>query len=201
MVKQFIYRVRSIRGRARIMISVETGASSGEVWRLKWRDFNPVTKTLIISGVKGHRTSTYPISDELVGLLMQIPRTGERIFSEILHSDRMNDTIAGYRRRLAKETGNPDFLKIHFHTFRHFAISWKYFKCKSPEETKRFARHCNYQNTETYIHIVKAWIKSDEFDVVYAESKDELTKYLSEGFQLVTQTEWGYCLNRPKSLA
>lgn len=31
--------------------------------------------------------------------------------------------------------GFPDFLKIHFHTFRHFAISWYYFKTKGIVET------------------------------------------------------------------
>jgi len=34
MVKQFIYRVRTPNGRARIKIAVETGASAGEVWHL-----------------------------------------------------------------------------------------------------------------------------------------------------------------------
>jgi hypothetical protein len=37
-------------------------------------------------------------------------------------------------------------------------------------------------------------------DMVKTFSALELTKFLSEGFQLVTKTEWGYCLNRPKSV-
>jgi integrase len=44
MVKQFLYRVRSPRVRARIKVAVETGASAGEVWRLTWKDSTFQTK-------------------------------------------------------------------------------------------------------------------------------------------------------------
>jgi len=199
MVKQFLYRLRSIKLRAVVSIAVETGASAGEIWRLTWKDVNFQNKTLTIRGVKGHRTFTYSISDELTTLLLQLPKTEDRIFN-YKDADNINDFIEDYRKRLAKETGNPDFLKIHFHTFRHFAISWFYFKTKDIVETQRFARHCNIQNTLRYVHTVKSWIKENEFDVVYAEDKTELTKYLDEGYELVAKTEWGYCLRKPKAL-
>jgi hypothetical protein len=67
-------------------------------------------------------------------------------------------------------------------------------------DTQRFARHCRIENTLRYVHIVKQWISENEYDVVYAEAKEELTKYLSEGYELVTKTEWGYCLRRPETL-
>jgi hypothetical protein len=54
--------------------------------------------------------------------------------------------------------------------------------------------------TLRYVHIVKAWIKEDQYDVVYTDDKVELSKYLSEGYELVTRTEWGYCLRKPKSI-
>ena len=199
MVKQLVYRIRSIELRAMVLIAVETGASASEVWRLTWRDVNLRDRTLTITGVKGHRTWQYRISEELATLLLQIPKNGERIF-KIKNARYINDCLWRYRQILAKETGNPDFLKIHFHTFRHFAISWHYFKTKDIVETQRFARHCNIQNTLRYVHIVKSWIKENEYDVVYAEDKEELTKYLSEGYELVAKTEWGYCLRKPKAL-
>jgi len=200
MVKQFIYRVRSIPVKSMILLSVETGCSSGEGWGLVWGDINFSRKTVMITGNKGHRTKTYSISDELIFLLMKLPKNDKRIFSNINKPTGINDSIVDYRQRLANETGNQDFHKIHFHTFRHYAISWHYFKTKDIVDTQRFARHCNINNTLKYVHIVKSWIKSNEYDVVYAESKDELTKYLSEGYSLVTKTDWGYCLNKPKTL-
>ena len=51
-----------------------------------------------------------------------------------------------------------------------------------------------------YVHIVKSWTRENEFAVVYAQEKEELTKYLSEGYSLVSKTEWGYCLEKPKTV-
>jgi integrase len=200
MVRQFLYRVRSPEVRARIKIAIETGASAGEVWHLCWKDLNFQNKTLKITGIKGHRTFQYRISDELIALLLQIPKNNDRIFNNLKDPENINDSVDDYKHRLAKETGNTDFLKIHFHTFRHYAISWRYFKTKDIVETQRFARHCNIGNTLKYVHIVKSWIKENEFDVVYAEDKKELTKYLGEGFSLVTKTDWRFCLTKPKSI-
>ena len=199
MVKAFLYRV-SKKVRARILVAVETSASAGEAWRLTWNDLDTQNRTLTVVGVKGHKTLTYCISDELFNLLIQLPRTSERIFASIFHPEHMNDRINHYSKVLAAETGNDCFKKIHFHTFRHYAISWFYFKCKDPFKTQRFARHHSVINTQKYVHFVdEFWIKSNERDVVYAESKDELTKCLSEGYALETKTEWGYCLTRPKT--
>ncbi|MEM3797246.1 MAG: site-specific integrase [Candidatus Bathyarchaeia archaeon] len=199
MVKQLVYRIQSIKLRAMVLIAVETGATESEVWNLRWKDVNLQNRTLTITGVKGHRTSTYPISEELLTLLMQIPKECDKIFP-LKNPRTINDWLKNYVKKLAKETGNRDFLKIHFHTLRHFAISWYYFKTKDIVETQRFARHCNIQNTLRYVHIVKSWIRENEYDVVYANSKEELSKYLSEGYELISKTEWGYCLRRPKPI-
>ncbi len=200
MVKQFVYRVRSIAVRAMILLSVETGCSSGEAWSVPWSDLNLTTKTVKITGNKGHKTRTYTISDELLALLLQLPKKESRIFCNANKPTGINDSIVDYRQRLTRETGNQDFQYVHFHSFRHYAISWHYFKTKDIVETQRFARHCNIQNTMKYVHIVKSWAKSNEYDVVYAEDKNELTHYLANGFTLVTKTEWGFCLTKPRFL-
>ncbi len=74
MVKQFLYRVRSVATNAEILLAVETASSAGEVWRLTWRDINLVNETATITGLKGHRTISYPISDELASLLILLPK-------------------------------------------------------------------------------------------------------------------------------
>ena len=199
MIRQLVYRIRSYKLKVAVMIAIETGASLSEVHRIKWSDIDFHNKRITIRGVKGHRSYTYSISNELVRLLNLIPKDSDRIF-KLKYPDKISGWLRQYVKRLAKETGNQDFLKIHFHTLRHFAISWKYFKTKDIVETQRFARHCNIQNTLRYVHIVKSWIKENEYDVVYAQSKEELTKYLSEGYELVAKTEWGYCLRKPKTI-
>ena len=152
------------------------------------------------SKVSKVRSKTYPLSDELLGMIIRLPRNDKRIFSNVNKPTGICDALIDYRKRIARETGNTDYLKILYHTFRHYAISWFYFKTKDIVETQRFARHCNIQNTMTYVHIVKSWVKENKCDVVYAEDKAELTKYLSSGFSLVTKTDWGFCLTKPKTL-
>ncbi|MEM3627654.1 MAG: site-specific integrase [Candidatus Bathyarchaeia archaeon] len=199
MIKQLLYRISNIKLRAMCMIAIETGATESEVWNLKWNDVNLSNKTIVITGVKGHRTFTYPISNELCTLLMQIPRISDKVFN-LKHPRTINDWMKNYCKRLGKETGNQDFCKIHFHTLRHFAISWYYFKTKDIVLTQQFARHCDIRNTMRYVHIIKSWIKSNEYDVVYASTKEELSKYLSEGYEFIVKTKYGYCLRKPKTL-
>lgn len=130
--------------------------------------------------------------------LDRFPGGEDRIFSNIKRSNHINDNVSLYSKILSRETGNTDFLKIHFHTFRHYAISWHYFKSKDLVETQRFARHCNVMNTLKYIHVVTSWIKEGEYDVVFTQDKAEFSKFLSEGYTLIEKTEWGYCLRKPK---
>ena len=80
-VKKILYRVTNPRNKAMIMIAIETGASASEIYRLTWKDLNLQKKTLTIRGVKGHKTKSYQISNELINLLMMIPKEGERIFT------------------------------------------------------------------------------------------------------------------------
>ncbi len=81
MIKQLLYRIGNVKLRAMCMIAIETGASESEVFNLKWKDVNLANKTIVITGVKGHRTYQYPISEELCVLLMQIPKEGNKIFN------------------------------------------------------------------------------------------------------------------------
>jgi integrase len=200
MVKQFIYRIRKTQLKAMVLLCVETGGTASELWSLKWNNVNLQNKIVTIVGVKGHKTCTYQISNELVVLLSQLPRNSSRVFSNLQHPKGIVDSIEDYRKILFKETGNSDFLKITFHSFRHYAISWFYFKSKDIVATMRFARHHNIQNTLWYVHVVKSWVKENEYDVVYATDKEELSKFLSEGYEFVVKTEYGYCLRKPKYL-
>ncbi len=199
MIKQLIYRIRSVRLRAAVMLAVETGATAGEICSLRWQSINLRDNTVTIVGVKGHRTDCYKISADLVTLLQQLPREhlDDRVFP-YSRVDNINNSIRDYKFRLAHETGNTDFFKIHFHTLRHYAISLHYFRSKDVVATQRFARHCNIQNTLRYVHIIKSWNSANTYDVVYATEKSELTRYLSEGYEYVTKTEYGYCLRKPK---
>jgi len=65
MVRRLVYRIRSLPLRSAVLLATETGASASEVLGVTWKDLNLATKTVIIKGVKGHRTTNYQVSDEL----------------------------------------------------------------------------------------------------------------------------------------
>jgi len=52
MIRQLVYRIRSIPLRSASLLSVETGASAGEVLGLTWKNVNLASKTVVIRGVK-----------------------------------------------------------------------------------------------------------------------------------------------------
>ena len=116
MIKQFIYRIRKIQLKAMVKIAVETGARAGEVWQLTWRNINLQNKTVTITGIKGHRTSTYPISDELCSLLMQIPREEEKISNhgKLAHEKLTIDKEKKRKRHIVKEKNEKgEWVTVH----------------------------------------------------------------------------------------
>jgi hypothetical protein len=36
---------------------------------------------------------------------------------------------------------------------------------------------------------------------VFSDDKEELSKFLSEGYTLIHKTEWGYCFRKPKGIS
>jgi integrase len=95
----------------------ETGIRSGEAFRLKWKDFVFVTKTVRVNNPEKHgNTSILKISDQLIAMLKVLPHKSDNIFAGSVHSMRSNFGIQ--RKRIAEKTKNPRLLRISFHTFR-----------------------------------------------------------------------------------
>jgi len=67
MVKQFLYRIRSLEVKARVLIAIETGASASKVWRLTWKDLNLQNRTLTVTGVKNSLKELCGIRKGLLG--------------------------------------------------------------------------------------------------------------------------------------
>ena len=92
MIRQLVYRIRSYKLKVAVMIAIETGASLSEVHRIKWSDIDFQNRTITIRGVKGHRSYTYSISNELVTLLNLIPKDSDRIF-KLKYPDKISGWI------------------------------------------------------------------------------------------------------------
>jgi integrase len=59
----------------------ETGVDSGEAWKTEWTDINTERHTVDIHPTKNHNARTLPTSSHLLSRLLQIPKTGKRIFN------------------------------------------------------------------------------------------------------------------------
>ena len=59
----------------------ETGADSGEAWKLRWIDLNPIENTISLTPTKNHNARIVKISAHLTGRLLQLPRKNERVFA------------------------------------------------------------------------------------------------------------------------
>lgn len=95
----------------------DTGARCGEVAKLTWSDIYFKQHTINIKAEKRSNGRILPLNDKTIGMLANLRRKSNRIFS-------CSNAIAGnfysQQKRLTQKVSNPNLLKKHFHTFRHW---------------------------------------------------------------------------------
>jgi len=160
----------------------ETGMRSGEAFRLKWRDFDFVTKTVRVNNPEKHgNTRILKISDKLIAMLKSIPQKSDNIFVGSVHSMRANFGIQ--RKRTANKLKNPRLLRISFHTFRHWKATMTYHKTKDILYVKKMLGHKSINSTLLYTQLIS--FEGDEYDVKVAETKKERIALLEAGFEWI----------------
>ena len=100
------------------------------------------------------------------------------------------------KKKIAEKLGIPEIKEIHFHSFRHFKATITYHKTKDLLKVKQLLGHRSITSTLVYTKILENE-KEKHYTVKFVETKEELEKLLTEGFELVSKTEWGYCLRKP----
>ena len=110
-----------------LQVLKETGARCGEALNLKWTDYNTETATLNITPEKGSNPRALKISNKLQTMLSTLPRTSNKIFT-YREKKSLRRTFERARKRVAKNTGNPRILQIHFHTLRHWKATMEFHK-------------------------------------------------------------------------
>jgi glutaredoxin 2 len=103
----------------------------------------------------------------LINQLNKLKKTNEKIFN--VSDKSISNTFMEVRKRTAERTGNPRFLKIHLHTFRHFKATTEYHK------------------TKDIIHIEQALFNytSDEWTSKIANTPEEACKLIEAGFTYI----------------
>jgi integrase len=96
------------------------------------------------------------------------------------------------RRRISKKLGNPEILKVHFHTFRHWKATMEYHKTKDLIHVQELLGHKNIEITREYIYIEKSFFQStedDEFHVKVAKTQEEIVQLLELNFEYVMKKD------------
>ena len=166
----------------------ETGMRSGEAFRLKWKDFDFVTKTVRVNNPEKHGNSRIiKISNKLIAMLKALPHKSDKVYEGTVNSMRSNFGIQ--RKRVAEKLKNPRLLRISFHTFRHWKATMEYHKTKDILYVMRLLGHKSINSTLLYTQLIN--LEGDEYDVKVAETKEGITELLKVGFEWVGQDSNG----------
>lgn len=162
----------------------DTGARSGEIARLSWTDINLQTQTINIKAEKRSNGRILPLTEKTIIMLTNLKRRKDgKLFSSIV-SMRSNFTIT--RKTLAEKLGNPNLLKIHFHTFRHYKATKELHDYHDRERVQIILGHKSANSTETYVHIDKMLYLSErksEFIIKVVETLEDAIKLGQDGYE------------------
>jgi integrase len=163
----------------------ETGARCGEISALTWDSIDFGRKTVNIVAEKGSNPRLLDLSRKALDMVANVPRSKNHIFS---NADDMRSCFFIQRRRIAKKLGNPEILKVHFHSFRHWKATTEYHKTKDLIHVQEVLGHKNIEITRGYVYIEKALYKNAKnhnFHTKVAKTQEEIVQLLDAGFDYI----------------
>jgi integrase len=164
----------------------ETGVDSGEAWKLRWIDINVEKHTVDIHPTKNHNARTLPVSINLVGRLLQLPRDEDRVFC----CKSLDGFRAGYevmKDNLAVELSKPRIKEIAFRSFRHWKATTEYAKTKDILHVKWLLGHKKIENTLIYTHLIT--FDSNDYLCKAVKTIEEATVLIEAGYEYVTSID------------
>jgi hypothetical protein len=193
---QLIAACRSKRMAAFLQTFKETFADPSEILRARWIDLSGNIITINFP-VKGHYPGQMQISDKLLAMINNVPRTSERIFPTTY--DSMYPMFSRLRKRVATTLQNPRIKAISFNTFRHWGATMTYHFTRDILLVKKLLRHKRIENTMKYTKLIQ--FKQDDFEVATATTVEEDQELLKVGFEYVTERNGIKLYRRPKAFA
>jgi len=170
----------------------ETAMRSGEATKLKWTDMDDERRIITLNTPeKGSNPRIWKISTKLVGMLSALPKKNEYIFGNP-NTRCIRVSYCNTRKSISQKLQNPRLMRISFHTFRHWKTTSLYHQTKNILLVKEFLGHASLDNTLLYIQIEQAIFglnSDDEYSVTATNSKEEIKKLLSVGFEYVCQKD------------
>ena len=161
----------------------DTGARSGEIAQLTWKDIDFIQRNVNIKAEKRSNGRVLPLSDKAINMLANLSHKKQRLFGNI---DGLRACFFIQRRKIAEKIANPNLLKVHFHTFRHWKATTELHKFHDRERVQIILGHKNANSTETYVHIDKMMYLSknnDGFIVKVVDDLEDAIKLMESGFE------------------
>lgn len=161
----------------------DTGARSGEIAQLTWNDIDFKQHSVNIKAEKRSNGRILPLTDKTIGMLANLTHKGDRLFS---CPNALRGCYFSQRKRIAQKISNPNILKIHFHTFRHWKATNDLHLFHDRERVQIILGHKSSNSTETYVHIDKMLYLSnsnDGFIVKVCDDLNEAIKLMEVGFE------------------
>jgi len=169
---------------------METGARPNEAWNTKWFDIKPDSQTVIINHpLKGSNARIIRVSKNLITRIQCLRSKCSYVFKYNDDSDIRSFSRFFYRTRLSisKELGNPRITGISFKSMRHFRGTQLYSQTKDLLYVQSQLGHRSISSTMVYVHLINGFESDpDEWLVKVCENLEDYVKYLSEGYQYIS---------------
>lgn len=113
-----------------------------------------------------------------------MPKYGDKVFRA--NADSLAPMFLKAKKKVARNTGNENFLKITFKCIRKWRINQKW-KILAPDIVRlsRWAGHKRATTTEKYLYDDYDYKLINEYDVKMAKTLEEFAEYSRKGYDLV----------------
>jgi len=101
----------------------------------------------------------------------------------------VSEAVRGIVKRLAKLTGNNDYLKIHGHTFRHYFGTEVYARTHDLMLVKELLGHEDVRETQIYVTIVRMSRPKIDAIKIGVDEPEKMVEKVKEGWRPVVTTE------------
>jgi integrase len=135
--------LRDRRTRLICTIALYTGMRSGEITTLRWCDLDLENAIVHVETTKTHKRRDIPLAREVLDMLQEWPRTGERLFGDTCDFDRQ-------WKNALKRSGIRGF---RFHDLRHTFCSYLVMEGRHLREVQQLAGHSSIVQTMKYSHL------------------------------------------------
>jgi integrase len=164
----------------------ETGARRGEACKIEWGDIDAERHTIAINHPeKGSNPRVLRVSKDCIDLVngMHKRKNDSYVFNP--NPNAYGTSFYRRRRKIADINGKPQFLKIHFHTFRHVRGTLDVRDGVPLLEVKERLGHRYIANTEKYVHWKSQYYHEEDnkFYSASVSTDEEADKLIENGWK------------------